>query len=641
MHKSVKDAYSHPIMGTLGLSPVENAVLGALVRFCLADEVVVDSTIEQICSAANISYGPQGTKRNPKSGWKSSTLEGAISGLIEKGLVRKTELPNQKGRKRNRYDLSGLLSLSSSWPAHTEMSGYRPEYADRGLTWTSNGVSPEDLTAPVVALEPTKRVTGSVFVSERSEQAKRSEAPARGTQQNGDASAIIAPPFKKVIRQGIPVLEPIKKVTESLSQVGAEASIPLSEELVSDWSSLTNSQIESLKRDNLRQIRENEDRRKALLLREDRRKAAKAARKKSKKVKLTSAEMLDVLLGSAPAPVVEPTPAHVELSLAGPDTGERMFRIGESKSHTLPVPRLFARTFQGLERAVRVRSQLDRGTCLCYIPGARQRCPAKMGHNYTPGIVRRGDRRNKANVQYVDTLWLDIDKDDGSVLASVRAKLDDNGLAYILYGTHSDGRDGLTSVRIIIPLSEPVPGSEWDDFWLRASQVFRGIDSACRDASHIYFSPGPGARVEVRQGATLNVDAIRAVPLPVQVFQITSKEDVDTSEAMREALPAGEAYKNQVLKELRDKREPWGTDGRKRHLFSAASWVVTDAGLNEDDAIAVLMEYSADMPSPLTEKQWWNEVRGAFLRGQPTKGYGYFRRIREPWCDALEQRRAG
>jgi hypothetical protein len=85
-------------------------------------------------------------------------------------------------------------------------------------------------------------------------------------------------------------------------------------------------------------------------------------------------------------------------------------------------------------------------------------------------------------------------------------------------------RSGCYSFRVFLPLSKPVPGSEWLPFWQRFQAILPvPSDPSCKDPSRIYGLPyTPPLDVsesffEYAPGDILNVDALLALELPPEV----------------------------------------------------------------------------------------------------------------------------
>ena len=125
------------------------------------------------------------------------------------------------------------------------------------------------------------------------------------------------------------------------------------------------------------------------------------------------------------------------------------------------------------------------------------------GNLWSPVSYVPGARRGLAGVDTVEAFVLDLD-DVG--LDVVRPRL--NGLAYVAYSTWSFG--GTSGVHLVVPLAEAVDAWEWESVWDACFASFGSVgDSACRDASRIYYRPqhAPGAPhfVEVGEGDRFNV----------------------------------------------------------------------------------------------------------------------------------------
>lgn len=114
--------------------------------------------------------------------------------------------------------------------------------------------------------------------------------------------------------------------------------------------------------------------------------------------------------------------------------------------------------------------------------------------------------RGLAGVDKVEAFVLDLD-DVG--LDAVRERL--SGLAFVAYSTWSFC--GTSGVHVAVPLAESVDVWEWESVWDACFDFFGRVgDSACRDASRIFYRPqhAPGAPhfVEVGEGDRLDVSKL-------------------------------------------------------------------------------------------------------------------------------------
>src|SRR5262245_4950033 len=136
--------------------------------------------------------------------------------------------------------------------------------------------------------------------------------------------------------------------------------------------------------------------------------------------------------------------------------------------------------------------------------------PTKDGRAWSPVTYREGATRGKANVDLVHALVLDID----------HAPLPLDLLVEREYVAHTTFRHTPDEPRwrVVLPLSQPVPGANWPEFWLRANSFFGGcVDPATKDSSRIFYLPScpPGATHDVKQqhGRLLDPDELPDVPV--------------------------------------------------------------------------------------------------------------------------------
>ena len=109
----------------------------------------------------------------------------------------------------------------------------------------------------------------------------------------------------------------------------------------------------------------------------------------------------------------------------------------------------------------------------------------KEGAAWSPAIF--SGTRSKANAREVCALVLDYD--DGADPVTETRKLDERGVCYILYTTHSHTPEK-PKFRVVIPFARPVRGEVWADFYPRAARFFgQGYDEKCKDASRLYYLP--------------------------------------------------------------------------------------------------------------------------------------------------------
>lgn len=134
---------------------------------------------------------------------------------------------------------------------------------------------------------------------------------------------------------------------------------------------------------------------------------------------------------------------------------------------------------------------LELGENLPIVPN-KSNLRALVPVQWQPGVTTG---KSLANVESVHFLVLDIDRDlTEESLIGLKHKLSTH--RFFLYFTHSCHRYfhslGLYKVRVVIPLSEPIPRVQWPRFWEKASRYFSEwtLDPQCRNANHLYYMPG-------------------------------------------------------------------------------------------------------------------------------------------------------
>lgn len=143
-------------------------------------------------------------------------------------------------------------------------------------------------------------------------------------------------------------------------------------------------------------------------------------------------------------------------------------------------------------------------------------CPAKMeGWAFAPAVYREGATRGADSVESVTMFAGDLDHLSPGQVASARETL--AGLTHLLYSTHNHLRDGAgdACLRVVLPLSRPVPAADWRRFWLAFADLSGlPLDKVVKSTASLLFLPNrPSGRdllFEVSEGAPLDVDAVLA-----------------------------------------------------------------------------------------------------------------------------------
>jgi hypothetical protein len=114
--------------------------------------------------------------------------------------------------------------------------------------------------------------------------------------------------------------------------------------------------------------------------------------------------------------------------------------------------------------------------------------PLFSGASYPPGATRGNE-----GVSFVAVAILDFD--GGTTLEEIKAGVSrlnsGDGCAAFIYTTHSHNPDaGALKYRLVLPLREPVAGSDWRDVWKRLALHFGNTpDPSRKDAAGMHYLP--------------------------------------------------------------------------------------------------------------------------------------------------------
>lgn len=149
-------------------------------------------------------------------------------------------------------------------------------------------------------------------------------------------------------------------------------------------------------------------------------------------------------------------------------------------------------------------------------------CPGERGH------------RTNSNVLEVYALAFDLDKtSDGKPLDQAYAdaaleRLNELGLQYVVHTTHSHAPPTNVSLRVVVAISRPVSGHEWEHFWAAAvDYIDIHVEAACKNLGRFWFLPSarPDADPWARStdGKPLDVDELmsRAASAPASTASDT------------------------------------------------------------------------------------------------------------------------
>lgn len=154
------------------------------------------------------------------------------------------------------------------------------------------------------------------------------------------------------------------------------------------------------------------------------------------------------------------------------------------------------------------RAEVDCAPC----PG--KTCAAKLGGlAFSPCRYAEGATRGKASVLDVHAFAGDLDHLTRDQVAAVREALE--GTAHALYSTHNHLREGKDDacLRVVIPLSRPVPAADWRRFWLAFAEISGlPLDKVVKSTASLLFMPSRPRGAEhvmiIAEGEPLDVDAV-------------------------------------------------------------------------------------------------------------------------------------
>lgn len=146
--------------------------------------------------------------------------------------------------------------------------------------------------------------------------------------------------------------------------------------------------------------------------------------------------------------------------------------------------------------------------------------------------LKPGTRSSNANIANVYGWALDLDALSQTAADDVLERLVAEDLAFLCYSTHSHA-PAKPKLRVMGPLSRPVPGKDWRPVWRAIVDRYSpGADEACKDARRLYYFPSakPGAAVELftNPGRALDVDSLELPRVaPRTAPDLDAKEIVD------------------------------------------------------------------------------------------------------------------
>ena len=166
-----------------------------------------------------------------------------------------------------------------------------------------------------------------------------------------------------------------------------------------------------------------------------------------------------------------------------------------------------------------------------------------------------GTRKN-VNVVSVNLLVLDLDHLTDEERGKAIQKL--GRWEGAVHTTHNN-RDGDAALRAVFLLSRPVPGNEWERFWLGAVKFFElpSYDEKCKDPSRMFYRPSHPVDAPhdacTLEAAPLNVDEIWALSpaMPPQGRQaVVYKPPLEGSEQWNRRQRYADAVLGGVIKDM-------------------------------------------------------------------------------------------
>lgn len=178
---------------------------------------------------------------------------------------------------------------------------------------------------------------------------------------------------------------------------------------------------------------------------------------------------------------------------------------------------------------------------------------------FSPARYAEGLTRGKRAVLDVALFAGDLDHLTRAQVAEAREKL--AGLAHVLYSTHSHlrGTDGTDTwakgvprapeddacLRVVLPLSRPVPAADWRRFWLAFADISGlPLDKVVKSSAQLLFMPSRPALApewvcEVGEGEVLDVDLILAHAPPAESVPASSPREAASEDHAVTVLDEG------------------------------------------------------------------------------------------------------
>lgn len=264
---------------------------------------------------------------------------------------------------------------------------------------------------------------------------------------------------------------------------------------------------------------------------------------------------------------------------------------------------------------------------LAFIPAKFDPCPSKcrgQGVDCGGGQLHRLD----ANVREVTMFVVDVDKRPDATFDQLIVSLEDQGLEFWYYETFShDPTSGLTCGRVVLPMSEPVPATQWRSVWeaLVKALAPEAADPKCFNPSRIYNLPrhpegqsrdaghSPGKPLEWRQYAAVQ-NALQASLLGTGVQMAVAP--IETSSASPALLAAAEDH----VATHRVKNPT--TKGTGNHdMVQVGAILLTDWGLTLDEALPIARRHNDQTHNPRSEDELLQCLENASTYSHNPKGH--------------------
>ena len=256
------------------------------------------------------------------------------------------------------------------------------------------------------------------------------------------------------------------------------------------------------------------------------------------------------------------------------------------------------------------------------------RRPQKDGRCWLPVTFKPGGTRVDADVVEACALVLDVDKlpDDGAVMR-VLGRVEDLDLAAAFHTTFSDREKNTRALRGAIPLSRPVEGARWREFYdAAANWLALPYEPKCSNPSRIWYLPAckPDAEPQswIYEGAPLDVDTIWSHAEEL-AYQRAEQELVrESAWSIPPSFPDGRVAVEERARRYVDKMSP-AISGSGGHTATLKVALVLVRGFELDTATAmtVMREFNLRCDPPWDERDLERKVDQAAKSTKVPLGY--------------------